>query len=141
MRGGRGEEEILQPCPLIVLSAERWSSPALWDYTLIPRDHGKEIAQLQPPLATGAPHSSSSHHSDQLPSPLSFHFLNDRSEQLLHPHSVIHPTHKCFFFPPIPFLLASSVSSASPPPPLLLFPPSLHQNISVCSPKLCFLTR
>lgn len=76
------EEEILQPCSLIVLSIVRGSSPALWEYTLIPRDQGKEVTQPQshtptsiifPPrmcysipqtqsqIATGVPHSPSSH--------------------------------------------------------------------------------
>lgn len=83
--GGEEEEEVLQPCPVIVFSVVSRSSPALWEYTLIPRDQGKEITQPQshpptsiifsPPLlhgipqtrsqiATSVPDSSSSPHSD-----------------------------------------------------------------------------
>lgn len=79
LRGEREEEEILQPCPLIVFSVVRGPNPALWECPVIPRDWRKEnhpasvthlhlhcclpenfcsILTTQSQMATGASHST-----------------------------------------------------------------------------------
>lgn len=46
VRARREKEEILQPCPLIVFSVVKGSSPAMWEHALIPRDQGRNSPSL-----------------------------------------------------------------------------------------------